>query len=500
MSHLKKLSTFIMMIALLLVISCKSSEESKVTFPENDIPIGETSQEALKEFMEGLKLYDQGDFIKSRPHFRKAIELDPDFVSGHMYTAYTSNSVKDWSENRDKFLAMRDKANEAEIIMMDLIEADLDNDTAKELELSKALVEKYPNSARAMDNLAGYYVGMDEVEKAREHWMKAHELDQDFIPVISSLGASYLFTSPKDFNKAEKYMQMVVDKLPESSQARIGLGDCYRAQGDLGKALASYKKAAELDTENEVAHSKAGHANTFMGNYELARQNFKDARKVSEFGTGSYNFEAYTYLYEGDYKKALAFLQEGAEMFDKMDIPESNKNGAKMGCARDCAMIAMHYGDADHLKELVAMMKPMSNQFSEEADDPITTLYQKANMHYWDAMASVTEGDYEAAAAKADMIKAAMETVNDPNKLRSYHRVHAFVNYKKGDYDKALEHMAELNEDNVYIKFWKAKAHKMKGNDEKSMELFKEIANNNFNSVAYALILNQAKEMTAAVN
>jgi tetratricopeptide (TPR) repeat protein len=146
------------------------------------------------------------------------------------------------------------------------------------------------------------------------------------------------------------------------------------------------------------------------------------------------------------------------------------------------------------------MMKPMSKQFSEDADDAITTLYQKANMHYWDAIASLTEGDYEAAAAKAENIKAAMKTINDPNKLRAYHRVHAFVNYNKGDYDKALEHMAELNQDNVYVKYWMAKAHKMKGNDEKSMELFKDIANNNFNSIAYALVLNEAKEMIATAN
>jgi tetratricopeptide (TPR) repeat protein len=500
MNFLKKLTPYFLMATLLVFTACKSPEESKIVFPENDLPVSTTSDEALKEFMEGLKLYDQGDINNSRTYFDKALELDPDFVSAQMYKAYTSNSAKAWSENRDKFLSMRDKANEAESIMMDLLEADMVDDMAKELELSQALVEKYPNSARAMDNMAGYYVGMDETEQARTHWKKAHELDPDFIPVIASLGSSYLFTSPKDFKKAETYMQMVVDKVPGSSQARIGLGDCYRAQNDLEKALASYAKAAELDPDNEVAHSKSGHANTFMGNTELARQNFRDARAVSEFGTGSYNFEAYTYLYEGDHEKALSFLQEGAEMFDKMDIPESNKNGAKMGCAFDCAMIAMHYGDADHLKELVTMMKPMSKQVSDEVGSEVTTLYQQANMHYWDAMASATEGDYEAAAAKADMIKAAMETINDPNKLRSYHRVHAFVNYKMGNYEKALEHMSNLDKDNVYDKYWMAKAHKMSGNDEMSMQLFNEIANDNFNSVGYALILNESKEIVATAN
>ena len=495
-------SRLMMLLAMALIIACNSKEgskeASKEAMPANDIPIGQTSDEALKEFKQGLALYDQGEFNNSKPYFRKSIELDPDFVSGHMYTAYTSNSAKEWSDNRSKFLAMRDKANEAELLQMDILEASMANDTKKELELSKSLVEKYPNSARAMDNLAIFYAGRDQIDEARSHWKKALELDPDFIPSISSLGNSYLFTSPKDFQKAEKYMKMMVNKLPESSTAQIALGDAYRAQKDLEKALEHYTKATQLDPENEVAHSKSGHANTFLGNYELARQNFKDARAVSEFGIGSYNFEGYTYLYEGDHEKALSFLEKGAQEFDTMDIPESNKNMAKMGCASDCAMIAMHYGDTEHLKELVEMMKPMSEQFSNEINTAVAASYQKANMHYWDAMASATEGDYEAAAEKADMIKRTLENIDDPNKLRPYHRVHAYVNYQKGDYEKALEHMANLDEDNVYDQYWMAKAYKMNGNEEKAMELFKEVADNNFNSVAYALVRNESKNMVAS--
>ncbi len=498
MSLLRKLYMPLMIMAVVFVFSCKSPEESKITFPENEIPVGATSDEALAEFMEGLKLYDQGDIMNARPRFRKAVELDPDFVSGQMYVTMTSNSARNFAENRDKYLSMRDKANEAESIMMDRIEASMEGNSARDLELIQSLIEKYPNSARAMAYLAGYYSGRDDVAKARETWKKAHDIDPDFIPVIRSLGSSYLFTSPKDLKQAENYMQLIVDKLPESSQAQIGLGDCYRAQNDLKKALTSYLKAAELDPENQVAHSKAGHANTFMGNYEQARQNFRDARAVSEFGTGSYNFEAYTYLYEGDHEKALSFLEEGAEMFDGMDIPESNKNQAKMGCASDCAMIAMHYDDAGHLKELVAMMKPMSEQFSQEVNNDITTAYQKANMHYWDAIASAIDGDYEAAAAKADMITAVLEPLDDPNKDRSYHRVHAFVNFKMGDYDKALEHMSKLDPDYVYNKYWMAKAYKMKGDEEKAMALFTEVVNDNFNSVANALIRNESKQMIAS--
>ncbi|WP_297766214.1 tetratricopeptide repeat protein, partial [uncultured Muriicola sp.] len=113
-------------------------------------------------------------------------------------------------------------------------------------------------------------------------------------------------------------------------------------------------------------------------------------------------------------------------------------------------------------------------------------------------MTSATAGNYEEAAATAELIKSDMEASENPNKLRRYHRVHAYVNFQQGNYEKALEHMAELDPDDVYNKYWMAKAHKMSGNDERAMELMNEIARDNFNSVQYVLILNEAKEMLAA--
>ena len=496
----KKHLTFLMIAILFVLVGCKSKETTEILYPENEIPVSTNSDEAMKEFVAGLNILDQGNGQKARPYFDKALTLDPDFVSAQLYRAFSSNSAKDFAENRDKFLAMRDKANEGEVIIMNMIQANMEDDDLKVFDFSKQLAEKYPSSARACDLLAGSHTSLDETEKARENWAKAMELDPDYIPAISNLGFSYLFTSPKDFKKAEEYMAMVVDKVPESSRAHINLGDCYRAQNDLEKALASYNKAAELDPEDQVALSKAGHANSFLGNYEAARKNFQDARAVSEFGTDSYNFESFTYLYEGDHKKALAFLEEAAKTVGEMDIPESNITGTKMNCTFNCAMIAMHHGDSDHLKEVVELMRPLSLQIGEDVGSKAAKMNQKANMHFWDAMASATAGDYEEATAKTEMIKSTLESSTDPNKLRPYHRIHAYINYNQENYDKALQHMAELDVDNVYDKYWMAKANKMAGNTDKAMEMLKEISTYNFNSVGYALIRNEVNEMLATDN
>ena len=121
-------------------------------------------------------------------------------------------------------------------------------------------------------------------------------------------------------------------------------------------------------------------------------------------------------------------------------------------------------------------------------------------MQYWDAIALASEGNYEKAAAKAEMIKTTLESSNNPNKMRRYDRAMAFINYNQENYEKALGHASKLNPDNVYDRYWMAHANKMAGNTDKAMEMFKEIADNNFNSVGYALIRNEVKEMLDVSN
>ena len=485
---------------LLVFTTCQQPQTAESLYPENEIPANTESEEALKSFVSGLDIFDLNDNQAARPLFDAALEKDPDFVTAQMYRAFCSSSPQDWGEQTKKLLALRDKADGGETLMIDLVQAILDNDEMKELEVSKKMVDTYPNSARAQHNLSQILGAMDQHEKSREHLTKALELNPDFIPAMSGLGASYLFASPKDFKKAEEYMAKVVEKVPNNSRAHIDLGDTYRAQLDLEKALASYTKATELNPKDMVGFSKSGHANSFLGNYDAARKNFQDARAVSEFGTNSYNFEAYTYIYEGDHAKAMTFLNDAMTEIDGLDIPESNKNGTKLNCGFNNAMIAMHHGDAAGLKSIVDVMKPLSDKVGKDVGSKGAIHNNKCNNLYWDAMAAAVGGDYANAAAISETLKSELEKINDPNNMRRYHRIHSYVNYQQGNYDKALEHVAELNVDNVYDQYWMAKINQEAGNAEKAKELYLDVVDNNFNSVGYALIRNEVKEIVGKFN
>lgn len=498
MFYFKKLPIFYILACILFLASCKNSEKETEAELETDdstveLPVNTDSEEALQAFEEGLEYFDEGNSRKARAKFDEALEYDPDFVSAQMYRSYTANSAKDWATNRDKFMAMRDKANDAEVMMIDMTEAGMKSDLEKELEISKKMVEKYPKSARAMDNLAVYYNNNDQEEKAREHWKKALELNPEFVPAMRSLGSSYLFDSPRDKEQAKKYFEMLVETAPNSPSSHILMGDYYRDQDKLDQALSSYEKAASLDPEDDVALAKSGHANSILGNYEEARKNFKEAREASEFGT-NLSGEANTYVYEGKSDEALTFLEEGTKSFDTLDIPESNKNIAKYQAAYTAAHIAMHDGDAKRLEQIVSSMKPISKQLTSEANSPVVTANQNAMMHYWDAMVLASNKKYKEALNEAEMIKKAVSSINSPDKLQPYHRALAVINYQMGNTEKALEHIKQTDEDYIHDKYWTAKINEKAGNTEEAMKLYEEIADERFNSVEFALIRDEVNK------
>ncbi|HKJ49693.1 MAG TPA: tetratricopeptide repeat protein [Christiangramia sp.] len=503
MFYFKKLPISLMLVAMLFATSCKDAEkeneevESETDYSSNELPVNTDSEEARQAFDEGLAYFDEGNERKARAKFDEALEHDPDFVSAQMYRTYTANSAKDWATNREKFMGMRDKANESEAMMMDMTDAGLKSDVDKELEISKKLVEKYPKSARAMDNLAIYYDNNDQEEKAREHWKKALELNPEFVPAISSLGTSYLFNTPKDKAEAKKYLDMLVETAPNSARSHILMGDYYRDQDNLEQALASYEKAASLDPEDDIALAKSGHANSILGNYDEARKNFKDAREVSEFGT-NLSGEANTFVYQGDTEGALTFLEEGTKSFDSLDIPESNRNIAKYQAAFTAAHIAMHDGDAKRLEQTVEMMKPISKKLVSEANSPALKANQNAIMNYWDTMVLVSNKKYQEAMDKAESIKTAVDSINSPDKLEPYHRAMAVISYHMGDMEKAKEHIEKTDVDYIHDKYWKAKIHEKAGDTDAAMELYEEISEERFNSVEFALIREEVNQKVDA--
>ncbi len=201
--------------ALVSAIGCAPQDEGiSAASQVEEIPITTSSSEALEYFMLGQEAADFGRGVDANQAFRKAVEADPGFARGYLNLANSAFSAQEFFEYSDKAMEVAGDASEGERLMIEINLTFRNNDADRRLVLSKQLVEEYPSSPRAWATLAGTYSGLDRNEDARRALEKALVLDPNSVVAFSAMGFSYLFTEPKDFNKATLNFETVVEIAP----------------------------------------------------------------------------------------------------------------------------------------------------------------------------------------------------------------------------------------------------------------------------------------------
>jgi len=483
---------------LLLVFLLACNNETSKTETPMVLSASSQSGEAKTSFDKAVALLDQGDFQQSHAMFIKALQQDPKMAIAYVFKAATDASPKEFTDDMNKAKENLAGVSEFEKMYFDYSSTFIDGDWNKRLEIAQKMATAFPKAARAQVELGNTYQNGNENAKARDCFLKAVELDPKWVGGYAALVNSWLFSDPKDFKKAEQNALKVVEMAPTSPGAEIALGDCYRAQNDLQKAKDAYSKAIQLDPNSSGAYYKKGHANTFLGNYDEARQDYMDGGKHDDVKFAEVTNVANTYLYAGDHKMAMQYLMDA---FGKMDASGETKDRIailKSNCMDACANISMYHDDAAKVKEMVAMLNPINSEITGQLGTEQAKLNQKSGELYWESIMNAMNGDYSAAKAKAEEIKTTVASLNDPNKLNGYEFAMGYVNMKEKKYVDAIGHFEKTNPANsVFNKYWLAMANEAAGNKDKANTLYKEVADYNFNELGYALIRNDVKKKLA---
>jgi tetratricopeptide (TPR) repeat protein len=289
-------------------------------------------------------------------------------------------------------------------------------------------------------------------------------------------------------------MRKVVELAPDEQNSYDLLGDIYRAQGKLAEASDSYTRAAELDPTNGSPLQQRGHVNSFLGNWEQARADYDAAMDLSDPDTraGFGTWRALVSIYEGNPEAAVAELNELSASVDQMDIPAPRS--AKINALDNVAAIASHNGLFDVAETALEQSRTLRMEQAEEVGTEEFRRNQEATMAYFDGLLAARKGEFGTAVAKADEYMAIVEPDANPRKNEAAHEVMALTALLQDDYEGAVEHYLQTDPADVYAKYHLALAYKGAGEDEKAQELFKEVADYNFNFVGSALVREGAAE------
>ena len=173
--------------------------ESLSTVQKFDTPLEQAttpSLEALKAYSSGIRAMTTTGSDAAIPHFKRAIELDPNFAVAYAYLGVTENDILESGlamEYHRKAYELRDRSSEAEKYWITAgYQKAVTGNIEKAIETCRLWIEAYPRSEAPHVFLAGAVLSVvGEIEKAFEEATIAIQLNPKFgVPYFQRLVAA----------------------------------------------------------------------------------------------------------------------------------------------------------------------------------------------------------------------------------------------------------------------------------------------------------------------
>ena len=206
--------------------------ESLATVQKYDVPLQQattSSLEALKAYSTGLQVSHSKGFTEAVPHFKRAVEIDPQFAMACAFMGLSYSSIGESVQSREstsKAYELRDRASDRErFFITTLYHRQVTGNLEKQQQTLQLWAQTYPRDRDAHGLMSGFASqGLGQYEKAIEEGNIAIGIDPDFVIGYVNVASSYFLLdrfaeTEETIQKTSKYE----DELPELLMARYYL-------------------------------------------------------------------------------------------------------------------------------------------------------------------------------------------------------------------------------------------------------------------------------------
>ncbi len=242
---------------------------------------------AYDYYLRGREFYSRylkQDNEKAIELFRKALELDPNYVLAYagLGDAYAQRFwIFGYPESwLDSAVEMSKRAisidpDSAEAYKSLALAYEYKGWYQKSLEANYKAVELYPNYDSAVANIGwvNWFVG--EYEEAMKWFKKGLALNPTHS--LHYFGVGFLFFALDDFAKAEQWLNEALDLQPDLISAHWGFTYIYLVEGRYQKAIQKGQKILSIDPDSVDGLTAIADAEFFSGNLLQAKQYYEKA-------------------------------------------------------------------------------------------------------------------------------------------------------------------------------------------------------------------------------
>lgn len=259
--------------------------------------------------------------------FRRAAELDPDYVVGLLYLASSLGKDSNWAK--------------AEFALRQAIEvrpdsASAHNDLAAVLQktpsrlaeaiaIQREAVRLNPNSAPYRNSLGTMFVANGQRDQAIECFSQAVAVDTTCSPAYANLG--YLLMLDGKIDESVVALRRSVDLHPDEPVAHLNLGRALRRQGRVDDAIASFRAAIRQHPTMAEAHVSLGSALEAQNDQSGALAAYRLAVASDGNNPNGHCNLGLLLLKIGNPAEALKHLKIGHELGSK--VPKWNRPSAQ---------------------------------------------------------------------------------------------------------------------------------------------------------------------------
>ena len=436
------------------------------------IPVTTRVAEARAEYVKGRTLGENLRAHDSREVLKRAAEKDPQFALAHYSLALNSPTAKEFFAHLNQAVALAGKASEGERLMILGLQAGANAEPDKQREYYEQLVGAYPQDERAHFLLGGNYFGQQDYERAIREYQSSVETAPDFAPAYNLLG--YAYRQAGRFEDSEKAFKKYIELIPNDPNPYDSYAELLMKMGRFDESIAMYRKA--LKTDANFSPSYIGIASNLMyqGKHEAARAEawkLHEAARNDADRRNAFFARAVAYADEGKFDEALAELKKQRAVAEKI-----NDAANMAGDAVAMGDVLLEAGKPEEARKQYeqALSLQLESDLSQEVKDDARLVH-----HYNLGRVAVRMKDLATARQHAETFMKGATAKKNSAEIRQAHELAGTIALKEKQFDQAIAHLTEANQQDPYVLYRLGKAYKGKGDESKAEALFQKAASHN---------------------
>jgi tetratricopeptide (TPR) repeat protein len=323
------------------------------------------------------------------------------------------------------------------------------------------------------------------LEKAVEMAKKASDGERRYIEAVALVRAG------KAAEAVPLLKQLAAD-YPGERMVRMMLGQATINQNP-EEGRAHFEAALKLDGKTPRVYNFLGNYYLLKGDYAKAREMYQASlsrkeKNTAPFGPG-YGL-AYTHVYEGNIPAALKALQQfqddylkspGAQQFPPVFVWNS------------IARLQLENGQPE--ESIKSYEKGYQTVTASNLPDDQKIVWL-GRLHHGRGRALAKMGKHAEAWKEAELIKKMIDEGGEAGKqyMPAYHYIAGYLKLEAGDHAKAIEHLKQADQTDVFHKLLLARAYEKAGDAANSQKLYKEVTDYRVINLERALSVPEARK------